>query len=478
MIRYVSKQGNNGNSGESLEDAYVTITYALSQMSSGGLLYVYPGTYTEVVTVINSLKLVAVSEHGEVVLDGTGNTSAVEIQGKHDVLVDGFIITNTGGAVVGWSIAGGIAIRDENNTPGVGKHPYNITIQNCTFRDILRQNDTPGEGALPLLINSYSDTRLGHTPAHDIQVLNCRFEAGKHNIVGSGLLVGQLVIGGNVTDVLVENCDFYWDETIYNEESTGIEFVAGYSPYTCYPDIPRQIVIRENTFEWVGSLVDAAYAVYVQGQDVLIENNTIIRWGLGVGVVCEEGTNPDLHTSKRVWIRNNTISNVTNYSVLVGAWGNNYLTVEDVWVTGNVINKDDAGVGEFPPISYVARNALDTPSGWTGSCRFVGNYVSTPESVFLLEKSWDNLTSQNVFLTDSAVPLRYPDYATEINWNWSFISSGDIIQPYAVKGETGYGGFPSWYVEGSFGNYSPEINPPPPQGRAPRPCRNKRRRCK
>src|SRR5574338_634720 len=162
MIKYVSKTGSNSNSGESLSQAYLTVGYAVSQLSSGGVIYVYPGRYIEMVQPASNTKLIAISEHGEVEIAGDGNRAAIEIWGKHHVTVDGFIITNNGATIGGWSVPSGISIADAGNVRGVNNHSHDITIQNCTFRDILRKNDAVGNGAQALSVRSFSDTRLGH----------------------------------------------------------------------------------------------------------------------------------------------------------------------------------------------------------------------------------------------------------------------------------------------------------------------------
>lgn len=450
-MKFVAKTGSDSNLG-TFESPYLTIGKAVTESLD---VYVYPGVYNESVIARNNLSLRA-SGPGTVI-DGSGFTAAVEIQGKHDVLVDGFEITNNGATVVGWSVPNGIAIRDLGNVPGVGRHSYNITIQNCTFRDILRKNDAVGNGAQPLLICSFSNERLGHTACYNVQILDCTFNAGKHDMVGSGLQIGQLCPTGNVRDFLIEGCTFYWDETLYNEVSTGIEFTANYEAfYSTYPDVPRRGVIRNNTFQLVGSLADPRYTIYVQGQDILVENNTFTRWGLGVGAVMEEGTNPDLWTTKNVWVRNNTFSEVTNYSVVVGAWENNYLTVENVFVTGNKIHKTTVAPGEFPPVSLISRNTLDSPSGYT-NVSIVGNTVSAPDAVVLSEKDWAGVFRDNVFYTGSATPVKYPDYATDIALPW-----GDTVLPFRIPADPNTpteNWIPEWYTEGQFGEYSPAINP-------------------
>lgn len=473
MIKHVAKTGSNSNTGESRAEAYLTITYAISQMPVGGLIYVHPGSYNERVVCVSNLKLVANTNEGRVILDGSGFTAAVEIMGCHHVLVEGFEVTNNGATVSGWSVPNGIAIRDLNNTPGIGNNSHDITIKGCTFRDILRKNDAPGNGAQPLVINCFSDERQEHEACYNIQILDCRFEAGKHNMVGSGLGIGQLCPTGNVRDFLIDGCTFYWDMSLYGEPSTGIECVANYEAfYSTYPDIPRRGVISNNTFEWVGDLSppNQTYAVYAQCQDTLIENNTIVRWGYGYGCVTEEGTNPNNFATERIWIRNNTISECTNYSVVIGTWLDTYLVVSDIWVTGNVIHKPDVGASEFPPITFIARN---NGNGFSGSCRVLGNLIASPGSLILIEEEHQGMFGQNTYYTDSATPVRYPDYFTEVDWPWDLTSYGDIVQAYTEPQDTRYGCIPPWYTEGMFGEYNPVIVPPAPQGVTPRPRRRK-----
>ena len=98
---YVSPAGNNDNTGTEAAP-FLTVTYALSQAASGDVINVLPGTFTETITIANSI-----------VLQSTGGANTTRITGSitinagHNVTVDGFEITGSAGS--GVSLPDGVA---------------------------------------------------------------------------------------------------------------------------------------------------------------------------------------------------------------------------------------------------------------------------------------------------------------------------------------------------------------------------------
>lgn len=458
-VVYVSKSGSNSNQGTE-SSPWLTISYAVSKLALiGGTILVDTGRYTEIVYMESNIVLKKKPGAGEVVIDGTGNISAIEIRGKSWCTVDGFIIENDGGVPVGWSVTSGIHLRDRRNIPGPGQGTHDVVITNCIFRNIKRHSDNPGIGALALGITSFADERRGHEGCYNIQVTNCTFYEGKYNVVGSGLGISSFDITGNVRDFLIDNCIFNHDMATYGEQHGAIEFVANYETYySTYPDIPRKGVIQNCTFNHTGTLTGGNYCVYAQVQDVLIRDCTTNNWPLGIGVVTESGGN--YNPARNVWVHSNTLNGCSNYSLLVGAWANIYTPVENVWFTSNYILKPNIGVNEFPPITVVNRSN-QSQFGWglLKNSRFQGNVISTPDTVINLEQDTTWLFRDNKYYTNSATPLRYPNYATKIAIPWN----SDQILPYNANPDeidTLY--IPDWYYNGLFGKYDPNLRPVAP----------------
>ena len=321
--RYVSVSGNNSNLG-TLEFPWRTITYAVNNANEYDYIIILPGTYIErVVIPKNNL---TIASAGEVLIDGTGNTSTVEIAGKSGISLIGLQFTNKFGTV-GWSNVEGVAIRDLGNVSGTGSN--NITIRNCVFKDFRRKPDEVNSPAIPLLIASYANGTA--TNCHHIIVENCEFYSGELS-TQSGFHVGHIVLAGNVEEVLIKDNYIEQDYSVYSNFCSGIECSNNYN-YPADPDSVRNCVITGNTLKYIGPDTNSQ-SIYVQGaSSVLIERN-YIDWGSGLVVVCENGSYETTNTTRNILIRrNHVISRMNN--LVVGAWASTYRTVRNIWIDSN-----------------------------------------------------------------------------------------------------------------------------------------------
>lgn len=305
-----------------------TISSVVAQAAPGDSIIVYEGTYLERVTLPSQINLYA---SGEVVIDAAGiggYGSSIEINGKHDIVVSGF--TLLGGANGFWSNVEGIAIRDLGGVGGTGS--YNITISNCTFRNIVPRAGHPSSLGIGVVVYSYADERLGHTNCHDITIEDCYFtECNPTNT--NGITVGYITVLGNVENIIIRNNYVLHRYSTYNTIANGINFSGNYDGY---PANPRYIKVYDNTFEAEYPDTHASQSVYLNVTAyAVIERNYIKNWSYGPMVAAEAGT-LDEFTSHDIIIRRNIIESYY-YGVTVAEWSSFYKQVYNVWVDSNTI---------------------------------------------------------------------------------------------------------------------------------------------
>lgn len=322
---FVSKSGSDANPG-TFERPVLTIGAAVAISLSGDQIVVGPGTYNEQVSPRTGTSLYA---SGSSIIDASGFSSCIEIAGKNNVLICGFEFKNlTGG--VGWSNVEGVAIRDLNNVSGVGSS--NITIRGCTFSDIRRKPGTDSIG-IPLIIGSFANGSA--TNCHHIVVDKCTFlTAQSYNLQEFPIYAGAITVAGNVEELLISDCYFYHDYSLYSHAGSAIEFSANYNA-PADPDYVRNAVITNNQFKYTGPYTGAGQCIYVQGgYNILVERN-YIEWSLGVNIVCE--ANGKTHTTENILVRRNYISPVLLEGLTVGAFAPTYNNVNNIWVESNTI---------------------------------------------------------------------------------------------------------------------------------------------
>jgi hypothetical protein len=509
MIRYLSTTGTDVGTASTLATAWATLVYAFANMTAGDRLRITPGTYAGAGTLgqeppsgaSDSARTIIEGYGGRVIIDGSDTPRCISLAGSRYVTLRGLSFVNRGGAFSGWSVTECVAIRDLNNTPGVGRNAHHILVTQCEFLECTRREPGVLRGAVPLMAVSYSDERLLEEACHHIEIDGCVFRESKSDMKDAEgntvFAISQVVLTGNVRDWRIDDCVFMHDFNRYREGNGGIECVSNYnqSPgnYLTYPDQIRKGVVRRNVFVYNGPNASlsgvpfaARYAVYPHAcEDVLIENNFMLRWPLGVGLVAEDGGLTGAHnTLERVMCRNNFHLQPEQYAFIAGAWATTYNTVESPWVVNNTVVRDYTQASQFPPISIINRN--ETGAGVTGEYGFYNNLVIAPDQVMLSEQTLtaDKMTN-NLWVSDATQVFRYPDYATlantipdmsaevrrrdvpemsdMMNTGWTYIVSSAPAKsprPFArlrerarSRGRGKVNVTPSWYTSGLFGAY-------------------------
>lgn len=144
---YVSKQGNDNNNGQTWENAFNTISRAVSLSGSDNVIWVAKGTYTEIATidVPTTLSLYGGFAGYETDLterDFTSNKTIIDGENKHRCVVnaglfDGFQIKNgmswggEGAGIYNYGIVNNCELSYNIAMAGGGIYNFGGTVKNC-----------------------------------------------------------------------------------------------------------------------------------------------------------------------------------------------------------------------------------------------------------------------------------------------------------------------------------------------------------
>lgn len=410
MNRYVSVTGTNSGPGDE-EHPWATVIYAGLNAVSGDTVFVNSGNYSGgVAPVANEVAYIAI---GTVTVD-SGAFCCFDIEGKNNILISGFTFHNEEGDGV-YPEVSGIGIRDAGMIAGTGSH--HITIVNCTFSGINRNESDVNSYGAPIIVYSLADERLGHTNCHHIIIKNCTFLASVLD-TQSGIYHDNITVTGNTENVLIFGNSFYHDYSIYSI-GAGFIVLAG-NQSTAYPDQPRKIVVSNNTIELTGPIdYNRSFPYFGGAADVLCERNISTIPGNGIFVLCEKGLS-NYGTTERVWYRRNLVHCYAN-GITAGTFADNYRSPKDIWCSNNTCIKS---YSIYTNINFISGNTTDSPEGLLGDCRFFNNVFSgTPD-----------------LLDQIGVVLDHNDWAN--------------YGPRVSNIDTAV---PSWYTPGQFGDYEPVL---------------------
>ena len=364
-VYYVSKEDST--------DEYTckTISEAVEKAQSGDTIIVKQGTYNEKVKIHNKQNITIKAE-GEVIIDGTDlDGSLFSIKSSKNVYVQGFIFAHM--------------LAD--NSQGVkvyGNNTSDITIDNCTFKDIkcVHEKDKD-KGSNAIYVQGSSTTSI-----NNVRIINCSAED-----VGSGFSE-VFSLEGNITNFLIDNV-MITSNTVYS--NIGI-CVCG-NQGTCKDkrlDRPRKGTISNCKVFRCKSFYDkgSAYGIYVDvGEDIVIYNNTISLCEGGIEIGAEIASpvfsgikNGD---TEKITVRNNYILNCDS-GVQIGGFQVSRGTVCNVIFENNEI--EDCGKKDAPLLTLTKCNNIhvknnkfkpaddqsiiidiEMPEKYTNKIKFVGN---------------------------------------------------------------------------------------------------------
>lgn len=299
---YVSKTGNDTNSGTSLAGSWLTIQHAANKSLPNSTVNILSGVYNELVTINVSGALgknIIFKNYLDdtVIISGVGfhsnNSCLIKIEDKNNIVIDGLILEN-----LTCAYAHGIMV-----ITNVGKGVENITLKNLKIRNIGFTSDT---NIMPISGDN----------AHGIEVF------------GKGVSTSDVI-----KNVLIENCDVYHNINGYSENITvngnvdgyfilnnmvhdnsniGID-VAGNFGASSNPilDHARNGIISNNKiFNNISGIANSS-GIYCDGcKNTIIERNMVHHNTVGITVGCEKDGSSDSITVRDNFIFLNTYTGI------------------------------------------------------------------------------------------------------------------------------------------------------------------------
>lgn len=309
-IYYVSKEDSTD------ERTSKTISEAVEKAQPGDTVIVKKGTYNEKVK-IRDKQDITIKAEGEVIIDGKDlSGSLFSIKNSKNIYVQGFAFAHM--------------LADSSQGVKVyGDNTSDITIDNCTFKDIRCVHEkAPEKGSNAIYVVGSSTT-----PIDNIVIKNCKCEdiaAGYSEVIS---------FEGNITNYLIENVMI----TSNNVKSNIGICICG-NQGTCKDkklDRPRNGTIRYCNVSKCESPYDpdSAYGIYVDGgEDILIENNTVslCEGGIEVGaeIASSAYSGAKNGETENITVKNNYILNCL-YGVQIGGFEDKRGTVYKVIFEGN-----------------------------------------------------------------------------------------------------------------------------------------------
>jgi chitodextrinase len=400
---YVSKTGNNSNTGLSPSAAWLTISYAASKVTAGDTVYVGAGTYSESVPITTSGTASA-----PIIFDGQGvaivdGTSVACCTSPTFVSSNGFVGTNTQGLFsignspsLNYVTIEGFTIQNYKTTSvadvpagilivggGTGINVLDNTVQN--IESTAKQTKKAGPNAYGIGVFGTSSTPLSVNVSH--------------NTV-TGCLTGEsetTTYNGNVQNFTVSY------NTIYGNDNIGMDAIGfeGVGPtgldQAKNGDVFGNIIYDNSAINNPGEQgggQDGSYdedGLYCDGcTQVVFERNLVYANDINIEAASENKG----EVSSYVIIRNNVTYGSNSAGITVGGY-------------------QAAGVGGSTNITIVNNTLYDDDLQNTGSGEFQIQFRATG---IVFENNIVYAGAQGLFIhgfvPGSGVTLNYNDYYT------------------------------------------------------------------
>ncbi len=325
---YVATNGLNGTDG-SWSDPWKTIQYAIDQVSSGDMVFVRGGVYSERV-VFNQSGVSLKAYNGEsVVLDGSsfgvsnGWDALLDLNGQDDLMVDGLEFRNLKTSIR-YCVPIGVLVHGDSK---------NIELKNLTIHDIeTTYGGSNGGDAHGLAVYGTSGTSsISNLLIDAVEIYDCKLGSSE-----------SLVLNGNVEDFTVQNC------VIHDNNNIGIDFI-GHETTCPVPalDQARNGRCVDNHVYNITTVGNPAYGgdrssdgIYVDGgTDIVIERNIVHDGDIGIEIASEHSGK----STSYITVRNNLIYRNYTGGIFVGGYDANRGISEYCNVLGNTLWQNDTG---------------------------------------------------------------------------------------------------------------------------------------
>ncbi|PIE48689.1 MAG: hypothetical protein CSA39_06400 [Flavobacteriales bacterium] len=295
---FVSPTGDNGWEG-SKKQPWKTIQFGLNQLFPGDTLNIIKGVYNEKLELAKSgtseMEITIKSYNGEVIIDATAiksQNAILKIKNQSFINITGIEFVNNI-----QNFAAGISIEGSGT---------NITIENCTIRDI-HFSDNPSKKATPrrnaqgIIVYGNNEEPLKNIFLKNNRLYNCRLGYSE------GLAVNGNVDGFEITG-----------NQVYDLTNIGIDVIGheGVCPIPEKDQARNGLVMGNTVYHCISSYATSA-GIYIDGgKNVSVLNNTVYNNGYGIEVGCE---NKGKQTAA-ITVRNNVIYNNEIAGLAIGGF--------------------------------------------------------------------------------------------------------------------------------------------------------------
>lgn len=324
---WVSPDGDDGASGSS-DDPWATLQHAVDASEPGTTVIVSGGTYEQLLTIDRSGEpgrpVSVVAAPGEQpVLDGSGldvpagQSGMIEIDGQHDVVIEGLEITGYRSDVSG-EVPIGVFLTGESR---------DVRLAGLTIHDMGTSFDGRNGG------DAHGIAVYGTSPVQSISGIEIVDSELYELSLGSS---EALVLNGNVKDFLVEG------NQVHDTNNIGID-VIGFEGTTPDPSVDqaRDGIIRGNEVWNIDSRGNPAYGddrsadgIYVDGgRDVLVEGNVIHDVNIGIELASEHAG----RATRNITVRNNLVYDTTAIGLAIGGYDRRRGSTENCTLVNNTV---------------------------------------------------------------------------------------------------------------------------------------------
>ncbi len=295
---YVSPHGNNDNNGESREEAFATIGYALELAEEGDVISILEGIYTEGIEVEELNKITIIGE-GDAILDGQRKIRmGIWCEYCEDITFANLTFRNYTDVGIGVYLSDQILMQ-------------NLVVHNNGFAVQLKEWEFEGYG---IMVDESSNVSITH---------NVVYENGPNPQISPDFLMGT---GINI--YACTHCQMNYNQVYKNIGGTLVEDSVD--------------ILVEGNEVW-GNDLDASIdewwdgGVWVDGgHDITIRNN-IFRDNLGPGIQISNENNQDVYG----YLLENNTSTGNYFGVYLWNFGTNDFPDENILrLIGNTISKN------------------------------------------------------------------------------------------------------------------------------------------
>jgi PKD repeat protein len=370
-IYYVAKTGNNGNPG-TIGSPFLTITYGISRLASGDILFVRTGTYNERVTVsghdgTSGYPTILSAYSGEYpIIDGNGlGTNTLVTLSDDYINFIGFELNNGGASgIVSDGVYNLISHCEVHNcwASGIGVSGDYTIIEYCNVYDCCQNNnhdegrsDSWGSGISARRYPDYCIIR--HCIAHDnwgegISTFEATHTTIEDNISYNAYTV--MIYVSDATDCLVQRNFVYQTKTMGDEHPVGI----GHWNETGIPSNARNTFINNIAY-------GCSRNFYTGGSldNILVANNTFINsiYGCNIIVAGVGETSNNVNSSYR---NNIIVQEDGSYCI----WPVEASKLVGITFSNNLYNKsydsDCIGAGDVISTNHISRSGSYTNTNY------------------------------------------------------------------------------------------------------------------